>query len=165
MHGGEVRRRDRSAQAAGGEGGGARRHRRSGRPLHAAVPNDGFGAENTAVKSALTAADFDLRTAAPNVAADLTRQVASLLDRVHSGGIIRHDLTVDEVMALVASLRRNPPRRRGDQPRALGPHRPDYPRRATPPAPIARSAGGRQAPLASANNAAPGDHEFKDSHY
>ena len=39
------------------------------------------GADNVAVKSALTAAEFDLRTAAPDVAADLTRQVADLLDR------------------------------------------------------------------------------------
>src|ERR1700759_3224843 len=39
------------------------------------------GAENVAVKSALTAAEFDLRTAAPDVAAELTRQVAGLLGR------------------------------------------------------------------------------------
>lgn len=42
------------------------------------------GAENVAVKSALVAAEFDLRTAAPEVAADLTRQVADLLDRAHA---------------------------------------------------------------------------------
>ncbi len=45
------------------------------------------GAENVAVKSALAAAEFDLRTAAPDVAADLTRQVAGLLDR--AGGTCR----------------------------------------------------------------------------
>ena len=39
------------------------------------------GAENVAVKSALAATEFDLRTAAPGVAADLTRHVADLLDR------------------------------------------------------------------------------------
>jgi AcrR family transcriptional regulator len=60
------------------------------------------GAENVAVKSALVAAEFDLRTAAPDVAADLTRQVAGLLDRAHAAGAVRSDLTVDEVMALVA---------------------------------------------------------------
>ncbi|MGF7234828.1 MAG: TetR/AcrR family transcriptional regulator [Frankia sp.] len=60
------------------------------------------GAENVAVKSALVAAEFDLRTAAPRVAADLTRHVADLLGRAHAAGAVRHDLTVDEVMALVA---------------------------------------------------------------
>ncbi|GGO00153.1 TetR/AcrR family transcriptional regulator [Microbispora bryophytorum] len=60
------------------------------------------GAENVAVKSALVAAEFDLRTAAPDVAADLTRHVADLLDRAHAAGAVRPDLTVDEVMALVA---------------------------------------------------------------
>jgi AcrR family transcriptional regulator len=61
-----------------------------------------MGAENAAVKSALVAAEFDLRTAAPNVAADLTGQVADLLDRAHAAGAVREDVTVDEVMALVA---------------------------------------------------------------
>ncbi|MGP4096129.1 SbtR family transcriptional regulator [Nonomuraea sp. KM90] len=60
------------------------------------------GAENVAVKSALVAAEFDLRTAAPDVAADLTRHVADLLDRAHAAGTVRPDLTVEEVMALVA---------------------------------------------------------------
>ncbi|HEX6353835.1 helix-turn-helix domain-containing protein [Actinophytocola sp.] len=61
-----------------------------------------MGAENAAVKSALTAAEFDLRTAAPDVAADLTGQVAELLDRAHTAGAVRRDVTVDDVMALVA---------------------------------------------------------------
>ena len=60
------------------------------------------GAENAAVKSALAAAEFDLRTAAPGVAADLTRHVADLLDRARGAGAVRGDATVDEVMALVA---------------------------------------------------------------
>jgi AcrR family transcriptional regulator len=60
------------------------------------------GAENIAVKSALAAAEFDLRTAAPGVAADLTRHVADLLDRAHAAGVARRDATLDEVMALVA---------------------------------------------------------------
>jgi AcrR family transcriptional regulator len=60
------------------------------------------GAENVTVKSALVAAEFDLRTAAPDVAADLTRHVADLLDRAHAAGAVRHDLTAEEVMALVA---------------------------------------------------------------
>ncbi len=60
------------------------------------------GAENVAVKSALEAAEFDLRTAAPDVAEDLTRHVADLLDRARTAGAVREDLTADEVMALVA---------------------------------------------------------------
>ncbi|MFL6143768.1 MAG: TetR/AcrR family transcriptional regulator [Labedaea sp.] len=61
-----------------------------------------MGAQNAAVKSALVAAEFDLRTAAPDVAVDLTRQVADLLDRAHAAGAVRPDVTVEEVMALVA---------------------------------------------------------------
>ena len=60
------------------------------------------GAENVAVKSALAAAEFDLRTAAPDVAADLTRQVADLLDRAQEARTVRDDVTAGEVMALVA---------------------------------------------------------------
>jgi AcrR family transcriptional regulator len=60
------------------------------------------GAENVAVKSALAAAEFDLRTAAPDVAADLTRQVKLLLDRAQAAHAVRGDVTVEEVMALVA---------------------------------------------------------------
>jgi AcrR family transcriptional regulator len=60
------------------------------------------GAEDVAVKSALMAAELDLRAAAPDVAADLMRHVAELLNRAHAVGAVRDDLTVDEVMALVA---------------------------------------------------------------
>jgi AcrR family transcriptional regulator len=60
------------------------------------------GAENAAVKSALAAAEFDVRTAAPDVAADLTRHVADLLDRAHAAGAVRDDVTAEELMALVA---------------------------------------------------------------
>ncbi|WP_262402608.1 TetR/AcrR family transcriptional regulator, partial [Actinomadura sp. CNU-125] len=60
------------------------------------------GARNAAVKSALAAAEFDLRSAAPDVAADLTHRVAVLLDRAHAAGVVRPDLAVEEVMALVA---------------------------------------------------------------
>lgn len=60
------------------------------------------GAGNVAVKSALAAAEYDLRTAAPGVAADLTRHVADLLHRAHAAGVARRDADVDEVMALVA---------------------------------------------------------------
>jgi phage gpG-like protein len=60
------------------------------------------GAENATVKGALAAAKFDLRTAAPDVAADLTRHVADLLDRARAAGAVRHDVTTDEAMALVA---------------------------------------------------------------
>jgi AcrR family transcriptional regulator len=60
------------------------------------------GIENAAVKSALAAAEFDLRTAAPGVAADLTRHVADLLERAHAAGSVRRDTTAEEVMALVA---------------------------------------------------------------
>ena len=60
------------------------------------------GAENVAVKSALMAAEFDLRAAAPDIAADLTRHVADLLGRAQAAGAVRGDVTVEEVMALVA---------------------------------------------------------------
>lgn len=60
------------------------------------------GAANVAVKSALAAAEFDLRTTAPDVAADLTRHVADLLGRAQAAGVARADVTADEVMALVA---------------------------------------------------------------
>jgi AcrR family transcriptional regulator len=60
------------------------------------------GAENAVVKSALAAAEFDLRSAAPDVAEALTGHVADLLDRAHAAGVARPDTTVEEVMALVA---------------------------------------------------------------
>jgi AcrR family transcriptional regulator len=60
------------------------------------------GAQNVAVKSALVAAEFDLRAAAPDVAAELTRYVADLLDRAHAANLARQDLTVEELLALVA---------------------------------------------------------------
>jgi AcrR family transcriptional regulator len=60
------------------------------------------GAQNAAVRSALVAAEFDLRTASPDVAADLTRHVADLLKRAQAADTARHDLTAEEVMALVA---------------------------------------------------------------
>jgi AcrR family transcriptional regulator len=60
------------------------------------------GAENVTVKSALVAAELDLRIAAPRIAEDLTRHVADLLDRGQAAGAVRHDLTAEEVMALVA---------------------------------------------------------------
>jgi AcrR family transcriptional regulator len=60
------------------------------------------GAENVAVKSALMAAEFDLRAAAPDVAEELTRNVADLLDRAQAAHAVRTDVTVEEVMALIA---------------------------------------------------------------
>jgi AcrR family transcriptional regulator len=60
------------------------------------------GAQNATVKSALAAAELDLRTAAPSVAADLTRHVADLLNRAQAAGAARYDLIADEVMALIA---------------------------------------------------------------
>ena len=60
------------------------------------------GAENAAVKSALAAAEFDLRTADPGVAAVLTRHVADLLNRAQAVGGVRDDLTAEELMALLA---------------------------------------------------------------
>ena len=62
------------------------------------------GAENATVKSALAAAEFDLRTAAPSVAADLTRYVADLLNRAQAAGAVRDDLTAEDLMALVAGV-------------------------------------------------------------
>ena len=47
-------------------------------------------------------AELDVRTAAPGLAADLTRHVADLLDRAHAAGAVRKDLTVEDLMALVA---------------------------------------------------------------
>ncbi len=60
------------------------------------------GAQNALVKSALAAAEFDLRSAAPEVAAALTGHVSGLLDRARWAGIVRPDVTVEEAMALVA---------------------------------------------------------------
>ncbi|MGF6887551.1 AcrR family transcriptional regulator [Nocardia sp. GAS34] len=60
------------------------------------------GAENALVKSALAAAEFDLRTAAPEVAAALTGHLAGLLDQARAAGVVRTDVTVEEAMALVA---------------------------------------------------------------
>ncbi|WP_040735012.1 TetR/AcrR family transcriptional regulator [Nocardia tenerifensis] len=60
------------------------------------------GAANSAVKSALSAAEFDMRTAAPGVAEDLSRYVADLLDRARAARVVRDDVTADEAMALVA---------------------------------------------------------------
>src|SRR5262249_4074299 len=53
------------------------------------------GAENVAVKSALAAAEFDLRTTAPGVAADLTGHVGDLLDRAQAAGVARRDASGD----------------------------------------------------------------------
>jgi hypothetical protein len=61
-----------------------------------------FGVENVAVKSALMAAEFGLRAAAPDIAADLTRHVADLLDRAQAARAVRGDVAVEEVMGLVA---------------------------------------------------------------
>lgn len=60
------------------------------------------GAKNVAVKSALEAAELDLRTAAPGLAVDLTRRVADLLDRARTAGVVRDDVSADDLMALVA---------------------------------------------------------------
>src|ERR1700749_4309576 len=60
------------------------------------------GAENVAVKSALTAAEFDLRAAAPDVAADFTGHVAALPPRPQAAGVPRPDATVEDAVALVA---------------------------------------------------------------
>ncbi|MQY26086.1 TetR/AcrR family transcriptional regulator [Nocardia aurantia] len=60
------------------------------------------GAENGAVKSALTAAEFDVRVVAPEIAVALTGHVADLLDRARAAALVRDDITVEEVMALVA---------------------------------------------------------------
>jgi AcrR family transcriptional regulator len=45
------------------------------------------GAANVAVKSALVAAEFDLRTAAPDVAADINRHVADRRHDIHLGKV------------------------------------------------------------------------------
>lgn len=55
-----------------------------------------------ALKSALAGAEFDLRTAAPVVAADLMRHIGVVLCRAQSVAAVRQDLTIEELMALVA---------------------------------------------------------------
>jgi hypothetical protein len=46
--------------------------------------------------------EFARRAGAPAVAADLTNEVASLLEAAHAAGTVRPDATVDDVFALVA---------------------------------------------------------------
>ncbi|MGW4249143.1 TetR/AcrR family transcriptional regulator [Nocardia sp. NPDC004722] len=60
------------------------------------------GLENVLVKSALAATGFDLRTAAPELAHDLTTHVDILLTRARTAGVARDDVTAPEVMALIA---------------------------------------------------------------
>jgi hypothetical protein len=45
------------------------------------------------VKGALEAAELDLRTATPDLAANPTHRVADLLDRTRAAGAIRTDVT------------------------------------------------------------------------
>ncbi len=54
------------------------------------------------LKSALAGAEFDLRTAAPVVATDLMRHVGVVLSRAQAVAAVRQDLTIEELMALVA---------------------------------------------------------------
>ncbi|WP_460723721.1 TetR/AcrR family transcriptional regulator [Nocardia heshunensis] len=60
------------------------------------------GVENATVKSALAATEFDLRTAAPDLAHDLTHHVTTLLTRARTAGLARNDVTAQDAMALVA---------------------------------------------------------------
>lgn len=55
-----------------------------------------------ALKSALAGAEFDLRIAAPVVAADLMHHVGVVLSRAQAAAAVRQDLTIEDLMALVA---------------------------------------------------------------
>jgi AcrR family transcriptional regulator len=54
------------------------------------------------LKAALAGTDFDLRTAAPNVSGDLRRALGVLLSRAQEAGVVRPELTVHDLMSLVA---------------------------------------------------------------
>jgi AcrR family transcriptional regulator len=60
------------------------------------------GERSSALKAALAGTDFDLRTAAPNVAADLHDAVQVLLHRAQKTGTIRGDVDINDIMALLA---------------------------------------------------------------
>ncbi|MGV9335536.1 SbtR family transcriptional regulator [Nocardia sp. NPDC003726] len=90
-------RRDRSARATG-RGGEADRRQRDLR-RGSVVADDGLRRAERDRENRARGRGYDLRTAAPDLA---THQVAGLLDRAQSVGAARRDVTVEELMALLA---------------------------------------------------------------
>jgi AcrR family transcriptional regulator len=60
------------------------------------------GTASTALKAALAGTDFDLRTAAPDIADDLRDALMTLLTRAQHAGSVRRDIDIDDVLALLA---------------------------------------------------------------
>lgn len=60
------------------------------------------GTESAALKAALAGTDFDLRTAAPNVARELRDALTTLLANAQHAGHVRRDIDIDDVLALLA---------------------------------------------------------------
>lgn len=57
---------------------------------------------STPLKSALAGTDFDIRTAAPDAAAELRDAVNTLLRRAQKAGAIRTDIDIDDLMGALA---------------------------------------------------------------
>jgi AcrR family transcriptional regulator len=60
------------------------------------------GDHSTPLKSALAGIEFDIRTTAPDAAAELRTAVNTLLQRAQSAGAIRADIDIDDLMATLA---------------------------------------------------------------
>ncbi|EFC83446.1 TetR/AcrR family transcriptional regulator [Parafrankia sp. EUN1f] len=60
------------------------------------------GIESSPLKAALAGTDFDIRTAAPDVAARLRETLHALLQRAQRDRAVRGDIDVDDLFALVA---------------------------------------------------------------
>ena len=60
------------------------------------------GTASTPLKAALAGTDLDLRTAAPAIASELRGALMILLARAQQAGCIRHDIDVDDLLALMA---------------------------------------------------------------
>jgi AcrR family transcriptional regulator len=61
-----------------------------------------YGDDSAPLKGALAGTGLDIRTAAPEIAADLRDAVGLLLTRAQDAGAIRADLTIDDLLALLA---------------------------------------------------------------
>jgi AcrR family transcriptional regulator len=60
------------------------------------------GEQSTPLKSALAGTDFDIRTAAPEAAAELRSALAVLLRRAQDAGAVRADIDVDDLLSALA---------------------------------------------------------------
>ncbi|WP_374121998.1 TetR family transcriptional regulator C-terminal domain-containing protein [Frankia sp. AiPa1] len=60
------------------------------------------GAASLPLKAALAGTDFDVRTAAPEVAARLREMLRTFLQRAQDAGDIRGDIDIDDLFALLA---------------------------------------------------------------